>query len=498
MTPLKTGALAVTLIIVIPILLGYGMASESVEKTALKETDTVNLSDVILNSTTDYFVDYNGPQNNSTFIQEVYVQGAVNYTTASPDYKVVGSTYTSIPTYTSSTDYFSLTAGTTDTHSGTATYGINVGGTVNDSYPTYTDDYVSVSNTDGVLVQYTYYVGTSPTTSMTYSTDAFRFYKSATDTYTLVLPDDTEVEGVTDFLIISDQTPTYTVYHQDATTVTLDYTYYVMSGSGMAVIPITHGDDTVEYVVTDGLDSLIWMSSHLLINGDRYDDVSSYGICRCGINTIITYSYNTIVQDSYANPSFGWSLPAYTGGSYLGYYDYWTNGYVLGSATFDLAFSGYGETRLSPMATLSSTADYTLVLKYSASGLNAAIGTESYDLGNYDTVRVVLDAENETVGVYGLKQWGAMYETPTTYNSCTFDIDRTEFSLVQMTDPNGVVTFRADTSRIVAGEFPSTEDYMLALHDLYPDVEHFKIYFNSIGIYGDSIEGNNYVVENPL
>lgn len=500
MTPLKTGALAITLIIVIPILLGYGMASETVQKTTLEEDETVNLSNVTLNSTTDYFVNYTGPQNNSTFLQEVIYQGTTSYTTAAPDYEYVSSTYTSIPTYTSGTGTFNLTAGTIVTHSGTAIYGVYVGGDpTGDGYPHYDHEYISIANSDGRLVQYEYTVNGTTTTSMTNTTTSFKFYKSSEDTWTLVLPDTTEVEDVERFFIMSDQTPTFSVYYRDATTVNIDKTYYATSATSPAVIPITHGDSTTEYVTVDDLSSLVWMATHLLINGERYDDVSSYGLCLINLGyTFITYSYNTIVQDSYANPSYGWSLPAYTGGSYTAYYDYWTNGYICGSVIFDLAFSGYGETRLMPMATLESAPDYTLVLTYSASGLTATIGTESHFVGKYDHARVILDAENEIVTVSGLQEWGAMYDVPETYNSVSFDIDRREFSMVQMTDPNGVVSFRADTSRIVAGEFPSTEDYTLKFIDLYPDLEHFRVYINSIGIYGTSIQGNNFTVTNPL
>lgn len=511
MNALKTGALALTLIIVVPILLGFGMASETVEKEVLQESETVNLSDVVLNSTTDYFATYSGPQNNSNFIQQLYAQGGSEYTMAAPEYVSTSATYSSIPTYEVESASLSLDSGTTVSHSGISAYTVAVGDfDSGDAASTYNHDYVTVTNTLGVLSEYVYYVNGSYSGSgyINSSDTVFYLYRTGTDSdgdpLYLLEYGSTTVENVSCFYIDSDQTPTYTVYYRDATTVALDYTYYVISSSGAAVVPITYADGTTEYYYSDDLASIVYLNSTLYLDTDRFDEVEAYGICKESGYSTLTYYYNSTVSGVYADPSYGWSLPTYEtpGSGVTAYYDYWSNGYVNGSVTFDVAFSGYGSVTFEPMESLRATAYAVITLTYSASGLTVTYDdgddTVSVFLGQYAYAHLVIDMENEEITVGGMVGWSAFGSDPTQFNTHTFDFYKGEFTVILMTDVSEVATFRVDSARIVAGEFPSTEDYTLTVTDLYPDLEHYSVYINSIGIYGSSITVAGATLETPL
>lgn len=68
-------AIALTLIIAVPIGLGYGLASHDVPYTSWDTSDSINVSNSILNSSTPYFSEYADPANNSTLVRERLVTG---------------------------------------------------------------------------------------------------------------------------------------------------------------------------------------------------------------------------------------------------------------------------------------------------------------------------------------------------------------------------------------------------------------------------------------
>ena len=115
--PLKLGAIAITVIIAIPIILGYGLASEDTEVQREVVTSTTNLSDMILNSSTDYYMTYSGPENNSSVFDSY--SGSIT----SPDYISTGTNPTSLPIYTETANrtIVSYTPGATTEQSQTGT-----------------------------------------------------------------------------------------------------------------------------------------------------------------------------------------------------------------------------------------------------------------------------------------------------------------------------------------------------------------------------------------
>lgn len=124
MNVLKLGAIALTLIIAVPLCLGYSLASEDEEVERDIITSTNNMSEAILNATTEYYIDYNGPDNNSSLVKTS--TGAI----ITPNYAEQGTNPTSMPVYTTVANSGTLNAGGTYQTSSTSVTSSHTYGTV--------------------------------------------------------------------------------------------------------------------------------------------------------------------------------------------------------------------------------------------------------------------------------------------------------------------------------------------------------------------------------
>lgn len=88
-----TGAIALTLMIAVPLGLGYILAVDDEEITGWESTTQYNISDLLLNHSTPFYQEYTGPQNN-TLTSATYIE--------------VSSTNTSIPIYEQTSKSISL------------------------------------------------------------------------------------------------------------------------------------------------------------------------------------------------------------------------------------------------------------------------------------------------------------------------------------------------------------------------------------------------------
>lgn len=79
-------AIALTLIVAVPIGLGYGLASAEQTTTSWEPTDVTNVTELLYNNTDDYYTTYVGTTNNSELSSNLV-----------PDYVTVGDTVTSYP-----------------------------------------------------------------------------------------------------------------------------------------------------------------------------------------------------------------------------------------------------------------------------------------------------------------------------------------------------------------------------------------------------------------
>lgn len=94
----KIAAIAVTLIVAVPILLGYGLAFEEETYTSFESVNTTNITDMINNYQEPIYNRYTGPANNQALWMDVYWSG-VGYekSLVSPKYGSVGDNPTSLP-----------------------------------------------------------------------------------------------------------------------------------------------------------------------------------------------------------------------------------------------------------------------------------------------------------------------------------------------------------------------------------------------------------------
>ena len=112
-------AIALTLIIACPIMLGYGLASETHEVERDVTSPGGSLSEAILNSQTPYFLDYAGPNNNNLLIREISAEGSGwEGTIISPDFVSVSETVTTEPIYNTGAGEMALGEVTDATYSG--------------------------------------------------------------------------------------------------------------------------------------------------------------------------------------------------------------------------------------------------------------------------------------------------------------------------------------------------------------------------------------------
>lgn len=91
-------AIALTLIVACPLIVGYAMASTTEEKEVWQSGETMSLNGAILNSTEPIYSQYDGSMNNAEFYLVDKTSSALSLT--APKYASVSSTYSSLPEYT--------------------------------------------------------------------------------------------------------------------------------------------------------------------------------------------------------------------------------------------------------------------------------------------------------------------------------------------------------------------------------------------------------------
>lgn len=502
MNALKTAALAVTLIIAIPILLGYGMASETTTEEYHKEISTVNMSDLILNSETDYYGNYNGVANNSLLFQ--IATSWSDY--AVPDYVSVSSNYSSIPVNTPTSGTLALESPTTSTISITSP-GTYIGINTDSANYSYYDDYILVSN--DANDDPTVYYENNGSFHLTLDSDDYLafirngdvydayYYNVYADTFTFIAS--SEWFKILPYLAISNN---YTIAVPEPTTLPTSFAYTIDFGNkeGIAILG--------ENVQVGDFDTLTVLGSSAFLDNTLYSDCLPVSVIVFDTNvTSLNYTYGTATPGTYADPNAGWRLPDPSQALGVGetMSTYWTNAAVCGSVTFDLAFTGDGTVSF----TLHDDVNYvdrTYSVRYSSGFLSFINGGSTVPIGAYSHARLVLDIADGIITIYGLNEWSPLGETPTTYYTYKVKLTNTldeplrgAFSTVEITDDNNVCNFRVASAETVAGQFPSTNNYTFAPISYYPDTEYFTLYVNSVGIYGDSltIAGTIFIVS-PL
>lgn len=204
--------------------------------------------------------------------------------------------------------------------------------------------------------------------------------------------------------------------------------------------------------------------------------------------TVVTYSD----EGDYADINAGWKLA-------LTSYDYgWTNNQVNETAKILVDMPLNSTTYLGGSIRLLRDNDGVVTFKeyrYPPTGITVP----EYTLGSYQYVLAELTPTGWTVS--GLTAWpnvGASYQK---FNTIEMEfILRSpveSFETIALSTNSNYTTFRVESTTILSGSFPDTEDYTLDMGNLFPG-KSYSLKLNSIGIYGESltIAGETFTVTN--
>ena len=482
-SPKALAAIALTLIVAMPLCLGYALASEQVESQEWESTNKVNLSDTILNSSRPFYAAYTDTMNNST----LFNPNAGDF--RSPSYIEVSDTYTSIPTYENGTGTLDL---------GSPTLYFEYWGHA--SGATKSNQLIGIDRT------------TNPVTTG-WNADIISMYASWTSSFTVTVGStgDTirlnEAAGYLVFFRNGDSPYQYYDFTYNGVTYSSTHFYVAvamtMGGGNVPVttrmnnyvdvsseieadsymISLNNVATNIKLTTTGGsvvvgslnTQSLAKLNDTVLINNVVYPGVTSIQIAAANASNTYSYSYRT-ATGQYANPAYGWQLPGVV--SY-----YWTNTYDNDYVRMMIRFNDGNTTAyLTPESSDGTQGDRVDIVYY-----GGRVTVNNTNLGLYTDVMVEFTS-TETI-VTGLKNgWPSMGSDPQRYNSVTVDnpipgaIKFIEISELYLNRSD----FRVDYARILAGSYPSTEDYTLNMNGLFPG-KSYSIKINSIGIYGDSL-----------
>lgn len=470
----KVAAIAITLIVAIPLLLGYALAFTEEERTSWESTDSVNITDSMLNSSSPTFVNYTGPSNNSGIYTRIYYPGAGVTETSllAPNFVSTGGVYSSIQTFTTSTGTFSVQSAHTTTSTGT-------------DHGTYTEFIVS----DWGLYPYVY-ITTDELSQMyydgggSYLGTAFGPFVEIGGAYYGTLGGNTVTTDV--IRIVSDRSPTYTMTYREYTDVpdTLG-NYYSFTVPQWTAIRIFYNNGGGALVTpNDGVNTVVRSGTQVIVNGIAYNNVSDLVQIapQAGYAAV---NYTKLTASGYADPSYGWNLDLSPGNVV---YPYWMNGQVNQSIRM-LATIESGE-----FVDVSLLNDNDATSAVSIRSVGGMIQVNGTNLGKY--TRLCLDITGSQIKVSGIAGWPDMATAPALINSITVDFSNPLdlFTMVYLSGSSSI-EYRVDSAVVRSGSFASTKDYTVNMASLWPN-DSYSIRITSAGIYGDSIQfgGESYTV----
>lgn len=456
-------AIGLMMVIVVPIGLGYALAIDEGETTAWQTVDRANISDLILNSSTAYTIGYGGPANNSQLILTKHSQAGTVTEIGAPQYVEVGSVYTSIPQYISTTGTKVLDP------SDRFTYPLNnssIG--IGDYALKLTGDYLYIaidSATTSAHWQLDYGY------RFTYTKEPTLAIRDGQGTYTLyntAIPGGSAT-GIETFGITTDTTGTVTVAKSPYTVMGIQGTYtFALQSYGLKLS--LQGGGT-EYIAHSGGISNVTVSSMgtVTAEGRTVEGVSSVAVATsAGAGTI---GYTTVTPSGlYASPGEGWDVP-----SDAVTVD-WTNGAINDRVTM---YATIDKGNTAAFAKMSDGSVGPALEIRNNGGMLSVGGT---DLGSYPSVKIVIDRDGYSVS--GIESWPSLGGYVEGYNSIKVEAPSGYFDRIRLGGDHA--TYRVDGADVIAGYFASTKDYTLDLESLYPG-KSVLIELTGIGVYGDSL-----------
>lgn len=444
MTPLKLGAIAITLLLVVPIIIGYGLASNDSEVvTKTTDTDTTSISNTILNSHSDYYMDYNGTNNNSGMLQRVTAQGNNYYLYTSPDYVQVGDNPSSIPAYT--------TTSHSDTFSGssvlnTTTKSVGAGdphfmiGVVLGSYSAITEDWSLAGFVDTTFTPYNYtetvevtssygtwifidgvtntsYPATNPSDANGISGDYIRVVRDLANNTFIFTVGSTQYTGDWAYIgFFNNGSYTWNQYDYDTVSPTdndnpVDTWNLTLSNPGIA--RMTYSDGSVRLATVR--DTISHGTSYTMVDDTEYGNPVAVAVSDVG-GGVLDYYTKSFTQ--YAEPAYGWYNAT---SEYPTHYNAWYNGFENEKVMLYVHFEGNGQTLFYEDFSASNTI---LTLKR-ANGTVTVIENDLdiRTLGSYEYVYLVFDTDVGEVTVSGVSGFPPMGSMPSILDSVTVDYD---------------------------------------------------------------------------
>ncbi|MDY0413175.1 hypothetical protein, partial [Methanothrix soehngenii] len=284
------GAIALTLIVACPIGLGYVFALDQEEITVWESTSESNLTEILLNSNTEYYIGWEGPTNNSQLYYREYMEGYWIDRIMAPDYVSTGSTYTSLPVYDEISGEITLAPSASmnvvfDSPSapyrGVQSHGL--GDALLYDLPVMDYYYIGFPELSQVGL---YNNGVSVLTTM--GVGSLELVRNGSDSWSV------ETGGTTytvdAFYISSDRQQTFVVWGRDYTPINIGGDYVSSIGTGLTGVKVVHRDGSVDNVVIEGATSLLKTSSgYAVVDGVPYESVSQLSIVRPAGTSILQY-----------------------------------------------------------------------------------------------------------------------------------------------------------------------------------------------------------------
>ena len=486
------GAIALTLIVACPIGLGYVFALDQEEITVWESTSESNLTEILLNSNTEYYINWEGPTNNSQLYYKTWHSGYQDNFIMVPDYESVGNTYTSIPIYEEVSGNHPILPYDTITAPSSEYDGVQSPGYGDPLlYDLPVSDYYYL--TRGAYSSADLMIDVEGGAPITVAAERNQhIIRDGQGSWTVINGTDT-YERVEAFTVRPSTTDTMFAYCSYYTYIELSGDYSIFSPAGLPGVKIVHDDGSVEYVVGwdqpyDQSNLLITSSGDLFIDDLVFGSVSELYIV--GPTNIGGFSYNTTVpvEGEYADVSAGWTVSK----PIDPFAPYWYNGQTNASVSMCVHIEEGRDVFLEPLASVSDTAPWVHIIRGGDGLVTVAHDvdgdTVSVVLGMYSDLYVTITKESFIIS--GIPSWPAMGTAPSTLHTVTLDHDlQDDFSFVEIAVPGDHyedVRLRVDSAQIVAGDFPSTKDYTLDMNALFPS-KSYSVRVHSIGVYGDSL-----------
>lgn len=473
-------AIALTLIIAMPIGIGFLTAVHQEETDNWQTTSSSKISDLMLNHQTPYYGSYKGSSNNSSLL---------GTTTAAPEYVTVTSNYSSLPIYdetsttiqnaATSTNYSVAYNAANPTYLVTAIRGDGSNQTVIGVHDIYRIEFGA-----GIV-----YVVDWEDRELPVPEDGLYIYRNSANTWRAFGSFTYEGEEHTydytfeNFFVQISPTGTPAIPNSRVTVQVADYAT-IPTTAMPGTMTLLNGTMKVGDQYYQGYLNAQVSENEVTINGGEPISWDSSTQTVQVAQTIQTNIISSGPTGEYASPTDGWTVPDTTQ-TYL-----WLNNQVNQTVTFYVKVDRAAD----QIARIGNLCIYNAGTQVGAYLISA--GSESgILLGAYTYLQVVMSTEGYTIT--GLPSWPTMGTVPTTYNTISFDYPTPTFNTVSIEVTSKNWHFRVDNANIEQGTYPSTLDYTLNLQQIYPDT-NIDIYLNSIGVYGDYINfgGALMTVEN--